>query len=98
MKVEQLMEMAAKQVCSKCGKGPISKTHRWVVGVGWKCPVGAAKPAEEKKEAPAEKKEEPKKEAPATHKAGKSHVSDAGARVGLEHLYKRQKNADGSKD
>lgn len=92
MKVEQLMEMAAKQVCAKCGRGPISKTHRWVVGTGWKCPVGAK--AEEKDDAP-EKKEE---HAEPAHKTGKSHVSAEGARVGLEHLYKRQKNADGSND
>lgn len=97
MKVEQLMEMAAKQVCSKCGRGPISKTHRWVVGSGWKCMGGSAKPADDKKaeEAPA-KKEEPveKKEAPAHRTAGKSHVTDAGARKGLEDLFKRQKSND----
>ena len=33
----KLNEMAAKQVCPKCGHGPISKTHRYVQGRGWKC-------------------------------------------------------------
>lgn len=78
-------EMAASQVCAKCGKGPISKTHTWVVGSGWKC-RGAKKEAA----APAHEKDEHAEE----RKGYKSHVSDEGAKRGLEHLYKKQKAID----
>ena len=32
-----LTEMSAKKICPKCGHGPITKTHSYRQGVGWKC-------------------------------------------------------------
>lgn len=59
---DALMEMAAKATCSKCGRGPVSKTHHWYKGE-WKCKAGKAD------DKPVEKKEEPNKDAdPKKHK------------------------------
>jgi hypothetical protein len=42
MKLQMLFEMAKPAAtCSKCGRGPMSKTHYWYKGE-WKCKSGAA--------------------------------------------------------
>lgn len=51
---QHLLEMAAKASCSKCGKGPIHKTHWYKKGAGWQCKSGEStdKKAEDKRPEP----------------------------------------------
>jgi hypothetical protein len=65
---QHLLEMAAKATCSKCGKGPIHKTHWYKKGAGWQCKSGGSSETKAEPKKAEEKKPEPKKEAPAEEK------------------------------
>lgn len=77
-----LMEMAAKKTCESCGK-TMAANHYWYKG-GWKC-----KGVSDRSKARAEKA---KTEERTVHSKtdAKYHVTDAGAKRGLEDVFKKQ--------
>lgn len=100
-----LTEMAAKKECPHCGK-TMAANHYWYKG-GWKCKKGGAaaptdKPVEKKPEGEMTTQEIARHSKTDPHHAQRSkykaHVSDAGAKVGLNDLFKKQKDAEKDKD